>query len=175
MSQVIVAYSTRYGSTAEVAQAIAKRLSAAGVQADARAVGEIASLDGAEAVVLAAPLYIGSLLKDARKFLERHQQALSQLPVAVALLGPTSAQDDMAEARKQIEPALAKVPWFKPVETEMFVGAYDPARLRGADKLLAVLPASPLHDRPAADDRDWSAIESWSDALPQQLGMAALG
>lgn len=171
MSHVVVAYATRYGSTAEVAEAIGKRLGAAGVQADVRPVREIDSLADADAVVLAAPLYIGSLLKDARRFLERHQQALAQLPIAVALLGPTAASDDMAEAKQQIEPALAKVPWLKPVDTEMFVGAYDPDKLRGADKLLAVLPASPLHDRPAADDRDWAAIEAWSDALPAQLGV----
>ena len=37
----------------------------------------------------------------------------------------------------------------------MFVGKYDPAKLRLADKLVTALPASPLHGLPARDDRDW--------------------
>lgn len=171
MSRVSVVYATKYGSTAEVAQAIGKRLSRAGAEVDVRPVKEVKSLGGVDAVVLAAPLYIGFLLKDARKFLEQHQEKLARLPVAVAMLGPTSAEDDMDEARQQIEPALGKAPWFKPVATEMFVGVYDPGKLRGADKLVAILPASPLHGRPAADDRDWAAIEAWSDRLPELLGI----
>jgi hypothetical protein len=48
----------------------------------------------------------------------------------------------------------------------MFVGKYDPATLRITDKILAALPATPLHGVAAHDDRDWRAIEAWADALP---------
>lgn len=170
MSRVAVVYATKYGSTTGVAQAIGKRLSAAGAEVDVRPAKEMKSLDGVDAVVLAVPLYIGSMLKDARKFLERHQQSLAQMPVALALVGPTAADDDIEEAKQQIDPMLAKTPWLKPVATQMFVGAYDPDKLRGADKLVTMMP-TPLKGKPASDGRDWAAIDAWAEGLLPLLGV----
>lgn len=166
MSRVLVAYATRYGSTAEVAQEVGRRLDARGFQVDVRPAAEVRTLDGFDAVVLGAPFYIGSLLKDATAFLERHRSALERLPVALFTLGPLSAEEGLDEARGQVDEALAKIGWLKPVAAEMFVGKYDPAHLRLSDKLLAALPATPLHGVGPHDDRDWSAIDAWADALP---------
>lgn len=172
MSTVLVTYATRYGSTAEVAEAIAKRLGEQGVSADVMPTREVSSLDGYQAVVLGAPVYIGSLLKDASAFLEHHRQELERLPVAVFVLGPLTSDQLAEDGHKQLETALQKAaPWLQPVAAEEFAGAYDPAHLRFADKLAAVFPASPLHDVPAEDGRDWNAIAAWADRLPETLGV----
>jgi len=42
------------------------------------------------------------------------------------------------------------------------VGAYDPSRLGFKDKMIAALPASPLHGETAHDERDWEAIRAWA-------------
>lgn len=170
-STVLVAYATRYGSTREVADAVGNRLRAASLEVDVRPVDGVDSLDGYTAVVIGAPFYIGSMLGEARKFVERNQTALGRMPVAVFALGPISNADDPEEARTQLDQALAKLSWLQPVATEMFVGKYDPARLRLADRLIAALPASPLHGLPARDDRDWAAIAAWADTLPAALGV----
>ena len=122
--------------------------------------------------MLGTPFYLGSMLKDAAAFLERHRAALEVLPLAFFALGPTRAGDDMAEARKQLDGALAKLEWLKPVAAEMFVGTYDPARLRLFDKLIALPPASPFHGVGAHDERDWDAIRSWAMGLPAALELA---
>ena len=62
-----------------------------------------------------------------------------------------------------------KYPWLTPVAREMFGGKYEPARLRFSDRLIAKLPASPLHEMPASDVRDWTAIRAWAGDLAQQL------
>ena len=49
-----------------------------------------------------------------------------------------------------------------PASTAVFVGAYDPARLGFKDKMIAALPASPLHGETAHDERDWEAIRAWA-------------
>jgi Flavodoxin domain len=49
---ILVAYASRCGSTGEVAQAIAKSLCERGLDADARPVGEVASLEKYRAVVV---------------------------------------------------------------------------------------------------------------------------
>jgi menaquinone-dependent protoporphyrinogen oxidase len=120
--------------------------------------------------VLGAPLYIGSMLKDAVAFLERHRAALERIRVAVFVLGPISAEDSVRDGRGQLDDALAKVSWLSPVASEIFIGKYDPAKLRLADKLIAVLPASPLHGVGPQDGRDWAAIDAWAEELPAVLG-----
>jgi len=172
-AEILIAYATRYGSTAEVADRMGARLRQQGHEVEVRQAREVRSLDGNRAVVLGAPFYIGSMLKDARGFLDAHRKQLERLPVAVFALGPISSSDDLAEAKQQLEGALAKLGWLKPAAAEMFVGSYDPARLRMADKLIAKVPVSPLYGKPARDDRDWDAIRAWVDGLPEALGLRA--
>lgn len=69
----------------------------------------------------------------------------------------------------QLDKALEEYPWLTPVAIEMFVGKYDPAKLRFAHKLLAALPASPLHGMPASDHRNWEAIRAWASDLASKL------
>jgi menaquinone-dependent protoporphyrinogen oxidase len=169
---VLVAYATKYGSTREVAERVAAGLQAKGLTAEVKAASEVTSLGSYGAVVLGAPLYIGSLLKDATAFLDRNHAALADMPVALFVLGPMRASDDMSGPREQVDAALAKVPWLSPVSSVVFVGAYDPAKLKMADKLIAVLPASPLHGVEATDERDWPAIDAWIGSLPDAFAAA---
>ncbi|MHB0856159.1 MAG: flavodoxin domain-containing protein [Anaerolineae bacterium] len=174
-STVLVTYATRYGSTQEVAEAVAEVLRGQGLTVEVRPAGQVHSVEEYRAVVLGAPLYIGSLLKDAQRLLERHQQTLAQRPVAVFALGPTGdnvGESEWQEVRASLDKALAKYPWLKPVTVELFGGKYDPAMLRFPDSLLAKLPASPLHGMPASDLRDWESIRAWAGNLAATLQSA---
>lgn len=170
---ILVTFASRYGSTREVAETIASRLAGRGHAVRVGAVGDVRSLDGVGAVVLGTPLYLGSPSRDALDFLDRHREALGALPVALFALGPILAAEGTAPSRAQLDVALAKVPWFAPVAIEVFVGRYDPARLRLVDRLIAALPASPLHGVAAHDERDWPAIDRWAETLPGVLGASA--
>lgn len=64
---------------------------------------------------------------------------------------------------------LAKYPWLTPVALELFGGKYDPAKLHLLDRLIASLPASPFHNEPASDVRDWTAIRAWASNLAAKL------
>ncbi len=164
-NRILVAYATKYGSTGEVAERIGAKLSDRGLTVDVEPASKVTDLSGYSAVVLGAPYYIGKMLKDATAFLDRHQATLQGMPVALFALGPATADQDLEDDRKQIDRTLAKVGWLKPFATEMFVGKYDPALLRGLDKLAAKPKASPLHGLEAHDDRDWGAIEGWATSL----------
>lgn len=164
-AEFLVAYATRYGSTKEVAEAVAATLGEQGLEVEVKAAREVRSLDAYRAVVLGTPLYMGALYKDVRALLERNQAALEQTPLALFALGPISAAEGVEGSRKQLDAALAKLPWLSPVATEVFVGRYDPATLGFRDKMIAALPASPLHGEPAHDERDWEAIRGWARAM----------
>jgi menaquinone-dependent protoporphyrinogen oxidase len=169
-TSILVAYATRYGSTQEVAESIAAALREGGLEADLQPMRSVKTLDAYRAVVLGAALYVGKWHKDAHQFLSRHQAALIQRPVAIFALGPIGTDEkEMQGSRAQLDKELASYTWLAPVAMEMFVGRYDPARLRFPDSLLTRLPASPLHQLPASDQRDWAAIRGWANTLPQSF------
>ena len=170
---ILVAYASRYGSTREVAEAVADTLREQGAAVDVAPAKDATVFAGHGGVVLATPFYIGSMLKDAAHFLERNRAALEHLPVAVLTCGPISAEEDMTAAHQQLDEALAKLDWLHPVAAEIFVGKYDPHHLRMTDKVIAALPASPLHGVETHDDRDWAAIRAWAATLPDAMHLAA--
>jgi menaquinone-dependent protoporphyrinogen oxidase len=161
-TRILVAFATRYGTTQEVAEAVAATLRETGVEVDLSLAREVRTLAGYAAVVLGAPLMMYRWHKDALSFLSRHHQALLRLPVAVFALGPVHDPHDDQEwqdSRAQLDKELAKLPWFKPVAVEMLGGKFDPALLRfPLNKLAGAAPAS--------DIRDWEAIRAWAGTLP---------
>lgn len=158
---VLVGYATRYGSTQEVAEAVAATLRERGLEVDIQPMRKVRTLAGYRAVVLGAPLFMFHWHKDALRFLSRHREALTERPVAIFVLGPTHDDEDEKEwqdSRTQIDKELAKFPWLTPVALEMFGGKYDPAKLRFPINLFA-------GKEPASDIRDWTAIRAWADSI----------
>jgi menaquinone-dependent protoporphyrinogen oxidase len=175
-ASILVGYATRYGSTKEVAEAIAATLRDAGLEVKIRPLGEIDSFEGYHAVVLAAPLYMGGQSKDESRFLERHHAVLSEQPVALFALGPLGASDEKEwqDVRAMLEQQVTKFPWLALVAMELFGDKYDPATLRLPDNPIARLPASPLPQRAAGDADYWTAIRAWASQLAAQLQPARL-
>ena len=162
-STVLVGYATRYGSTQEVAAAIAATLRESELDVDLQPARDVRTLAGYSAVVLGAPLYMFRWHKDARRFLSRHREALREQPVAIFALGPIHDPHDEEEwrnSRAQLDKALAQFPRLAPVALEVFGGKYAPEKLRFPINKLAGM-------EPASDIRDWDAIRAWSaDLVP---------
>ncbi len=167
---VLVAYTTRYRSTQEVAEAVAATLRERALEVDVQPMRDVRTLEGYRAIVLGAPLYMGRWHNDADRFLSRHHEALMERPVAVFALGPFSTDEqEWQSARAMLDTALDKFPWLTPVALELFGGKFDPAKLRFSDRFIASLPASPIHQMPANDVRDWTAIRAWASNLAAKL------
>ena len=167
---ILVGYATRYGSTQQVAEAVAATLRENGLEVDIQPMREVRTLAGYSAVVLGAPLFMFRWHKDALRFLSRHRQALTERPVAVFALGPTHDpydEEEWQDSRAQLDKELAKFPWLTPVALEMFGGKYDPAYLRFPINLLA-------GKEPASDIRDWTTIRAWASNLAVKFQPASL-
>ena len=164
-SSILVGYETKYGSTQEVAEAIAAALREGGLEVDLQPVRAVRDLAGYGAVVLGAPLYMFRWHKDAKSFLSRHRQALMERPVAVFALGPfEDVPKQWQDVRANLDKELAKFPWFAPVAVEIFGGVFDPARLTFPYNLVPGLKRMPV-----SDIRDWTAIRAWANSLPAKF------
>ena len=165
-NKVLIAYATKYGSTAEVAAAIAKTLEEEGTSVDLLDVRSVRDLRDYRAVVLGVPLYYARMLRAGRRFLAKHRRALAEMPVAVFALGPLGSEEkDVKTPEKQFDRALGRYTEIQPLSTALFGGAIDQSKLRSPDKY------SPPLKRffPITDVRNWQAIESWAIGLLDQL------
>ena len=148
---ILIAYSTKHGSTREVAERIAEVIRSGGTDCRARPAREVGDLVGCSLVVVGAPIYNGRWLRDARRFLKRNRADLHSVPVAVFALGPRSTEPEAwARSRAQFDKALVRLPWLSPVSVRLFGGA-DPAGQRTRWR----------------DVRDWEAIEAWGREILQ--------
>src|SRR6266508_228423 len=172
--KVLVAYASVYGSTREVAEAVAMTLSETRLTVDLQPVQKVKSLGEYGAVVLGAPIYLGVMHKDMQEFLSQHQEELTERPPVIFALGPLSLDEkEWQDARATLDKELAKLVWLTPLTVEMFGGKYNPAKLRFAHRLITSLPASPLHGVPAKDIRDWVAISAWANSLAMKFLVAS--
>ncbi len=164
-ASILVAYATRYGSTQEVAEAVAATLRERGIAVDIQPMREVRTLEEYQAIVLGAPLYMFRWHKDALHFLSCHRAALMARPVAVFALGPLHNEEkEYQETRKQLDKELAKFPWLAPAAITIFGGKFDPEKLTFPYNMI---PA--LKKMPASDVRNWAAIRVWSNDLAEQF------
>jgi menaquinone-dependent protoporphyrinogen oxidase len=160
-ASVLVAYATKSGSTKEVAEAVGAALGEVGYRVDLQRLPVSGGLEGYQAVVLGAPLYMFRWHKDALHFLKRYRETLPGLPVAIFALGPfNDVEKEWVEVRAQLDKALDKFPWFAPVAVTVFGGKFDPNTLGFPYTLL---PA--MKKIPASDIRDWDKIRAWAQEV----------
>jgi menaquinone-dependent protoporphyrinogen oxidase len=164
MASVLVAYATRYGSTREVAERVGEKLRSQGLEVEVRPAGEVRSLEGYDAVVFGGALYMFRLIRGGRRFLRRHRVRLSGMPLAVFGMGPIEdTEKQFADARGHLDKTLVKLQGVTPIAVTIFGGVLSPEKLR--------FPYTGMKGMPPTDLRDWEAIESWADSLPEKMGV----
>lgn len=168
--KVLVWYATRYGSTREIADAVAGELSLAGFVVDlVPAERDVDPLDY-DAVVLGSPLYMGKWLIDARDLVSRHRASLSERPVAVFTVG-YSLRDQVQEHLRSGENALDAVRQFLiPVDAAFFPGKVDPDKMSASDRSITLLGGVA-----PGDFRDFARVREWARSLAGKLNLGSTG
>ncbi len=87
-ARVLVAYASKLGSTAEIAEAIAQVLRDGGHHALAVPARDVTTLESWDAVVLGSAVYAAYWQRDARKFTERFHDELKARPLWLFSGGP---------------------------------------------------------------------------------------
>ena len=164
MARVLFAYVSKKGSTAEIAQAVAKELQAAGHTADAVEIAKVTSPQGYDAVVFGGPLYAGRIDGSLGRFVKRHAAMLGTVPVAgfvVCLAAAAKDAEGMTLAQRALHAALAPL---QPVAETIFAGKLDPKKLSRLQRGVTKKAKSPV-----GDFRDWTAIGAWARDLPEKM------
>jgi menaquinone-dependent protoporphyrinogen oxidase len=159
---VLVAYATKHGSTAGIAEAIAGTLADHEVKAESKRVDTVDDLGPYEVVVLGSAVYAGSWMKDAVWFAERHADALARMPVWLFSSGPLGEEVKDAEEQPRQLPELRRT--IAPRDHRVFFGALDPSVLGFAERMIAKAVKAPT-----GDFRDWDAIRAWAEGIAEEL------
>lgn len=176
--KVLVAYATRHGATAGIAERVAAALTDAGLPAEARPVQEVRDVEPYDAVVLGGAAYMFHWLKPAVTFARRHRKQLAARPVWLFSSGPLGSDLVDKEGRNVLETTRPKE--FDELETllrprgeQVFFGAFDPdaAPVGLAERFVHHMPAA-RQALPAGDFRDWPAIEAWAAQIAAELKAA---
>ena len=81
--RVLVAYDSKHGSTADVAEKIGDVLCENGFRVDIRPALNVEDISTYDAIVIGSPMYYATFLPGALEFLERHRNILAVKKVAV--------------------------------------------------------------------------------------------
>jgi menaquinone-dependent protoporphyrinogen oxidase len=173
--KVLVAYASRHGATAGIAERIAAQLRGAGLLAEAHPVEEIDEVGGYDAVVIGAAAYTFHWLKAATRFVKRHREDLRRRPVWLFSSGPLGTDLVDEDGRDILESTRPREfaelhDLISPREERVFFGAWDPEAppVGLGERLVRRMPAA-RDAIPAGDFRDWPAIEAWAADIAKEL------
>jgi menaquinone-dependent protoporphyrinogen oxidase len=161
---VLVAYASKRGSTAEIAETVAATLRREGLGVCLEPCEQVQSLEGYDAVVLGSAVYMKRWRGDARHFLKKHRKALRQMPFWVFSSGPVG------------DPAEDNPDWIEPpklAEKVEELGGRSHAVFGGC------LPSEPKGfmeksmvqgvPKEYCDRRDWDEIRGWAKQIAAEL------
>lgn len=159
--RVLVAYASKMGSTAEIADAIADQLDSRGLTVTCSPCASAPDLSAFDAVVVGSAVYATRWQKSARRFLRERRDQLSERPTWLFESGPTG---DLSERRHQSPSAVVKLgTQIGAPPIMVFGGNLDPER--ATTPIARWVADSDL----AGDYRDWTAIRAWADEIAAAL------
>jgi menaquinone-dependent protoporphyrinogen oxidase len=165
-NKVLVAFATKYGSTAEIADKIGQVLRQAGLPVDVIPVHRVSDPGSYKAVILGSAVYIGGWRREAAGFLKSNEKLLAQRPVWLFSSGPTGEGDPETILRgwrfpKALQPIADRI---RTRDVVLFHGALDEDRLGFVEKWMVKNVKAPF-----GDFRNWDAITAWATAIADAL------
>lgn len=161
--RALIAYGSKRGGTAGLAEMIGLELSSAGIDTTVQPAREVSRLDDFDVVVIAGALYANQWHRDARRFAKRHAPALRAKRVWLVSSGPLDASA-----------AGGTIPPVKQVATvSADIGARGHVTFGGRLEPTASGPvAKRMAKRHAGDWRDRDQVQKWASLLANEVNRA---
>lgn len=163
---VLVAYATRHGATAEIAEKIGEVLAQNDLKADVVEISSVKDITAYGAIVVGSSIYFGDWHKEMVNFLNENEKLLITRDVWIFSSGPTGHRDTyeiVAEWRFPLwfRPLLERI---QPHDGAVFFGKLDLEKLNFFERTIAKMLKEPI-----GDFRDWEEIETWAQTICKQI------
>lgn len=159
-NRVLVAYGSKSGSTAEIAEFMASELVKKGFTVDLVPAKDVKSVDEYRTVIVGGPIWAGSWPGTVTGFIKKNRDRLKGKKVAY-FLTCLSLTEEKEENRKTEEKYLEKErTMLTPVSEGRFAGKMDSGKLNFF--LRFMMKRMKAED---ADHRDWDKIRDWVSEL----------
>jgi len=164
--KVLVAYASKYGATAEIAEKIGDVLHQAGLQTDILPASNVGDPSQYKAVILGSAVYIGKWRKEAVKFLKTHEKILTERLMWIFSSGPAGEGDpvELLDGWRFPEAQQSIIERISPREIKVFHGSVNTEQLNFIEKSMVNTIKSPI-----GDFRDWVEITSWAESIGEML------
>jgi menaquinone-dependent protoporphyrinogen oxidase len=164
--KVLVAFATKYGATAEIAEKIGQVFRGAGLETDVLPADRVDDLALYKAVVLGSAVYIGKWRKEALKFLQANEKLLAERPVWLFSSGPTGEGNpvELLNGWRYPESLQPIVDHIQPRDIAVFHGAVLTDKMNFIEKFMIKNVKTPI-----GDFRDWQAITAWAKKIADEL------
>ncbi|OPY26243.1 MAG: protoporphyrinogen oxidase [Methanomassiliicoccales archaeon PtaU1.Bin030] len=174
--RVLVAFGSKYGSTASLAGFIGEELRSRGYEVDVvdLRLDPDPEVESYDIIVLGSPVFVGKWTREARRFLESNGAQLCERKVALFVsCSDVLFPEKIESGRKMyLEDVAASVPGLRPVSLGMFGGVIDFSRYGALTKALLAgvgtkkqLAGRGIDVTSPYDYRDWEQVRSWARAL----------
>ena len=162
----LVAYASGFGTTIDVAEAVAETARRAGWRVHLANMGERVQPETFDLVILGAPIRYDRWFVEARNFVRHHYAALSVTRTSAFFTCLTLSRSNQA-SRSQAELYARKIAALLPGtdarRVGKFAGVLDFAKFPLVQRPIIRLLMAALRVR-EGDYRDWTAIEAWTQA-----------
>ncbi|MDG0866269.1 flavodoxin domain-containing protein [Candidatus Lucifugimonas marina] len=163
MTKVLVAFATRFGSTREIASAIAAELIAEGIEAVAAEATSSLNPDDYDAFVIGSPLYGRKWMSVAGMFAAITSERINGKPVvlfSVGTLGVGSPEAGRTEHDEFVARLKEVAPKLNVISDEVFTGYFERSNLPWYLRIIDRFAPTPQ-----GDHRDWAAIHAWANLV----------
>lgn len=160
MKPYLIAYSSKAGSTKEIAQYMASTLQSAGYNAVAEELSKVKSLSAYGGIIIGAPVYVGNWHKEAKQFVKEHAASIKAIPHAIFMVGMRIHD---ASKKSEIDQILAtERSLLSIIDEGRFAGKLDYKKLNWFSRSMCKIMGAKEEDK-----RDWEKIKLWSIQMAQ--------
>ncbi|TFF86788.1 nitric oxide synthase [Candidatus Thorarchaeota archaeon] len=170
-SKTLICYGTRYGTTTEIVEEMAKAAREAGAEVDVIELEKklpTLALDEYGLIIIGSGIQAGSWKKEPLEFIRENLDALSKSRVALFVVCGDAGNPERCDAAQAeyLDAVVSSYPSLEPVSTGLFGGMFDFKRynfvVRALVKRIVKSRSPPGEEVPEKlDFRDWDKIREW--------------
>ena len=165
--RLLIAVSSRHGSTREIASSIGQVVRQAGIEVDVVDADDVGSVTPYDAVIVGSAVHMGRWMGPARALVNGSADALRARPVWLFSSGPLGRDivdpADAAEGMKLLVLVGGR-------EHRVFPGKADKQGLAFLERRILSMVKNPY-----GDHRDWPAIHEWAASIARELTTVPVG